>query len=68
MEDLSGEDNEEALFVENSRGKSTSDNSFRYKIYWYNNFSISIVTQNSLNIDLIIRRPTAMMIINQKTF
>ena len=29
-----------------------SDNNFRYKIYWYNNFSISIVTQNSLNIEL----------------
>ena len=50
MEDLAGEDNEEALFVENNRGKSTSDNSFRYKIYWYKNFSISIVTQNSVNI------------------
>ena len=50
MEDLVGEDNEEALFVENNRGKSMSDNSFRYKIYWYNNFSISIFTQNTLNI------------------
>ena len=30
MEDLVGADNEEALFLENSRGKSTSDNSFRY--------------------------------------
>ena len=29
-----------------------SDNNFRYKIYWYNNFLISIVTQNSLNIEL----------------
>ena len=51
MEDLAGEDNEEALFVENGRGKNTSDNNFRYKIYWYNNFSISIVTQNSFNIE-----------------
>ena len=51
MEDLAGEDNEEALFVENCRGKNTSDNNFRYKIYWYNNFSIFIATQNSLNIE-----------------
>ena len=48
MENHSWSSEEESLFLKESQMQDEKTDDFKYKLFWYNNFSISIVTTNNL--------------------
>ena len=49
MESHSWSSEEEPLFLIENQMQDDKNNDFKYKLFWYNNFAVSIVTTSSLN-------------------
>ena len=51
MEDFDVVNEDNNLLADNSKERTINDEDFKYKLYWYNNFSISIITQRNLKFE-----------------